>query len=363
MTMHAHPMLTPLLPLQPPSTVTQGYPTDAAAAYTLIWNNTLGHLRVPQAAVEGFNSYQLGSQSIGVRWLSTTDPVLSTQLKELDTRRIAKSPVPLGSVVEVPAGDFVVESVTPFFVPAPGCNTDAAALIEWMDKLEVASTGRIAELLDELVIFGWATLEGDQYRLTPTGKTQLEVLRDSSLSNIDGATTAKWRDLTTAYLENSIGLADLVSRSNHLFAVSVSVPTDAVEALVHGEHTAEESYALRENAALKANFYLRFPAAMDPERLLPVGDPLWAQRDRLEAGLTMGRAHRWLCLSPSEKASIRMGALLTNLVTDEERQRFCSSCVFDVRSRWLIGLGPDAAPPSASIALRSYEAWANSKSV
>ena len=362
MTMHAHPMITPLLPLQPPAMVTQGYLTDAAAAYALIWTSTLGHLRMPQSAIEGRNNYQLGSHSISVRWLSTTDPVLSTQLKELDARRVAKSPLPLGSVVEVPAGDLVVESATPSFVSAPGCNTDASALIEWVDKLEVASTGRVAELLDELVTAGWARLECDQFRLTPLGQAQLEVLRNSSLSNIDGAMTAMWRDLTGAYLKHTVDLADFVSQSNQLFGVSVHVPIDAVEALVHGEHAAEEAYALRENAALKASSQPQFPAAMDPGRLLPADDPLWAQRDKLESDLTSNSAHRWLCLSVSEKVSIRMGALLSNLETHEERLRFCCSCVFDARSRWLIGLGPDAAPPSAPIALRSYVAWSHPNS-
>uniref|UniRef100_UPI000A06BB8D hypothetical protein n=1 Tax=Curvibacter delicatus TaxID=80879 RepID=UPI000A06BB8D len=253
-------------------------------------------------------------------------------------------------------------SPTPSYVSAPGCNTDAAALIAWIDKLEVASTGRIAEILDELVTAGWVTLDGDQFQLTPSGKSQMEVLRNSSLGKIDGITTAMWRDLTAAYLEKSIDLSDLVSRSNQLFGVSVNVPVDAVEALVHGEHTAEEAYALREKVALKASLDLQFPAAMDPERLLPIRDPLRTQRDQLESALTKDRAHRWLCLSASEKVSIRMGALLSDLVTEEERLKFCSSCVFDVRSRWLIGMGPNATPPSASTALRSYAAWTQSNS-
>ncbi len=362
MTIHAHPMITPLLPLQPPATITQAYPTDAAEAYALIWNNTLGHLRMPQSAVEGLNSYQLGNHSISIRWLSTTDPVLSAQLKELDARRVAKSPLPLGSVVEAPAGDLLVESAIPSFVPAQGCNTDATALIEWIDKLEVASAGRVADLLDELVIAGWARLEGDQFRLTSLGKTQLDVLHKSSLGKIDGTTTAMWRDLVGAYLTSTMDLADLVSRSNQLFGVSVRIPIDAVEAMVHGEHTAEEAYALRENSALKAGSQPQFPAEMDPGRLLPADDPLWAQRDKLESDLANNNAHRWLCLSASEKVSIRMGALLSNLKTDEERLRFCCSCIFDARPRWLIGLGPEAAPPSAPIALRSYVAWSHSNS-
>lgn len=116
--MHAHPMLTPLLPLQPPSVVTQGYPSDAAAAaYTLIWKNTLSHLRGSQTAVEGSNLYQLGTLFLGVRWLSSSDPIASSQLRELDARRLSKSPVPLGAVTEVPAGDFLVKSVAPSFMP------------------------------------------------------------------------------------------------------------------------------------------------------------------------------------------------------------------------------------------------------
>ena len=61
-----------------------------------------------------------------------------------------------------------------------------------------------------------------------------------------------WRCLTAEYLEKQIDLAELVSRSNQLFGISVSVPTATIEQLVQGDHTAEEAYALRENAALKA---------------------------------------------------------------------------------------------------------------
>ena len=55
--MDAHPMLTPMLPLQSPVQIAAEYPVDAVAAYALIWNNTLGHLRGSQTASEVGNYY------------------------------------------------------------------------------------------------------------------------------------------------------------------------------------------------------------------------------------------------------------------------------------------------------------------
>lgn len=70
--MHAHPMITPLLPLRSPAEIEATYPADAAMAYALIWANTLGHLKARNRSMSisaGMRPEKLPSDC--VRWLRT----------------------------------------------------------------------------------------------------------------------------------------------------------------------------------------------------------------------------------------------------------------------------------------------------
>lgn len=71
----------------------------------------------------------------------------------------------------------------------------------------------------------------------------------------------------------------------------------------------------------------------------------------------MARAHTWLCLSATERMTIRFGAELVSCAMENERQRLVNTVLFDVRPRWLIGLGVDSSPPPCEDAVRAYNAW------
>ena len=73
--------------------------------------------------------------------------------------------------------------------------------------------------------------------------------------------------------------------------------------------------------------------------------------------LSAGRTHIWLCLSAKERMMIRLGAELASLPTENERQSFMKAVLFDVRPRWMIGLGVESSPPSRESAVRAYNAW------
>lgn len=361
--MDAHPMLTPLLPLQRPATIAVQYSADAATAYTLIWNNTLGHLRGAKPANESVVTYRWGDLSIGVRALWSDDEVTQVLAPELDKLRVARQAIPVGARSDVSPGDFHVESLEPVFWPAEGRESDLPALIAWLDALQVASPGRQAEIIDQLQETGWLQLVGSQYRLTERGAAQIAKLDAAGLHRIEGAAMARWRLLMVSYASGDMPLEQLVSESNRLFGVAVRMPCQAIDELVTGEHTSEEVYALRDKAALKGSSGVSLPASMDPHLLLARDDPLRQDRDRLEGQLAAGRAHQWLCLSVHERAAIRMGALLSTMADEVERERFCASVVFDARQRWLIGLGAEASPPSETSAARSFAGWAQAMSM
>lgn len=355
--MHAHPMLTPLLPLLSPEKVSEEYPADAAAAYRLIWDNTRGHLRTPLVVTENINSYQIDDTIIGLRLLTSSDASVTAILQELDDYRINKHPIPIGGTCEIGNGSLHVNSIETFFVPASDCDTDTAALLEWMDALQVVSTGRLGDIIGELEAARWVTLEGTQYRLTPEGLAQLRLLSDTGLGQITGVVIAKWKYLISSYFSNNLSLEELLSKTNSLFGTSVSIPFSAIENAVTGKHTAEEAYSLRDQVSLSSSSGAKFPAGMDPDRLLAADDPLRVERNRLESELSDERAHQWLCLSDSEKVLIRTGFVLSRYTDDMERQRFYESIQFDARMRWLVGLDAEAAAPSPKSALRAYSAW------
>lgn len=359
--MQAHPMITPLLPLRSPEEIAAEYPPDAAAAYTLIWGNTLAHLRSPCEVLEGIHRYRVGEVVVGLRTLVTQNPFLVPLLPEMDGQRVTKQSIPIGGFEEVGDEALDVNSVDLAFVPMRGRETDPAALVEWMDALRVVSPGRLGGILDEIESAGWVSLQGTQYRLTTAGENQLHLLDQAGTLRLNGLAIARWRVSFGSYLSEQRGLDELLAQSNRIFGTALSIPVAELEQMITGEHSAEEAYALRDNLALRAASSANFPSGMDPEQLLAQDDPLRIGRDRLESSLSEGRVHAWLCLSGSERIAIRLGAELIRYPDPASLDRFLGSVQFDARSRWLIGLGADTMPPSSETAKRAYKVWSQSR--
>lgn len=355
--MHAHPMITPLLPLRSPAEIEATYPADAAMAYALIWANTLGHLKNPQQVDEHVCRYAAGKTVIGLRALSTDDKVMEPMLPELDERRIDPSPLPVGALFPPGESAMKVQSADIEFSPPPGRGRDAASLINWLSALRVVSPGRLGSLLEELETSGWIRLDGDQYILTGDGEVQLQRLGEAEKFRVDGLTIARWRTAFDDYCGGSRELQNLLADSNRLFGCSLKVPIDELETMITGTHTAEEAYALRDKTALAASRTVNFPSGMNPEILIAEDDPLREKRNAREDELSAGRTHTWLCLSTAERMAIRLGAELASCTTESERQSLMDEVLFDVRPRWLIGLGADSSPSSSENALRAYSAW------
>lgn len=355
--MHAHPMITPLLPLRSPAEIEATYPADAAMAYALIWANTLGHLKNPQQVDEHVCRYAAGETAIGLRALATDDKVMEPLLPELDERRIDPSPLPVGAVVAPGGSAMKMQSSDIEFVPPPGRGTDTASLIDWLDALRVVSPGRLGSILEELESANWIQLVGDQYRLIEDGKAQLQRLGEAGTLRVDGLTIARWRASFDDYYGGHRELRDLLADSNQMFGCSIEVPINALETMITGAHTAEEAYALRDSTALSASQTVTFPSGMNPELLIAEDDPLREKRRAREAELSAGRTHTWLSLSAKERMTIRLGAELDSYASDGERQHFMHAVLFDVRPRWLIGLGVESTAPSQEDASRAYNAW------
>jgi len=350
-------MITPLLPLRSPAEVEATYPAEAAMAYALIWANMLGHLKNPQQVDEHVCRYAAGETAIGLRALVTDDRVMESMLPELDERRIDPSSLPVGAVVALGGSAMKIQSADIEFVPPPGRGTDAASLIDWLSALRVVSPGRLGSILEELETAGWLRLDGDRYRLTGDGEVQLQRLEEAGKLRVDGLTIARWRTAFDDYYRGNQELRDLLEDSNRLFGCSLNVPIDQLETMIIGTHTAEEAYALRDKTALAASRTVNFPSGMNPEILIAEDDPLREKRNAREYELSAGRVHTWLCLSATERMAIRLGAELTSYTTEIERRTFMNEILFDVRPRWLVGLGAESSPPSSENALRAYSAW------
>jgi hypothetical protein len=354
-------MITPLLPLRTPAEVEGTYSTESSMAYRLIWENTIAHLKAPQQVSEFVCSYSAGGSVIGVRTLVTSNQSLQPLLPELDERRVDTPLLPLGGTCELDASPLQMVSALPEYVPVSGRGTDTASLVGWLDQTRVVSAGRLGSIINELVDAGWIQLDGDQYRLTPDAESQLQRLGDNKLS-VDGLAIARWRLAADRYIGGNATMADLLEDSNRLFGCAVDVPLDEIETRITGSHTAEEAYALRDKAALAASQRMNFPVGMDPERLLSELDPLRERRHKLEASLSEGREHIWLCMSPQERTTIRIGSEVALTKTDVAQKKLASSLMFDVRTRWFFGLSPDATPPSVDAAIRAYTAWWSARS-
>lgn len=359
--MSAHPMITPLPPLRSPEEIAATYPPESAAVYRLIWDNMLAHVRSPYQAREGIHHYQSGDTAIGLRTLETSSCDFDPQLLiELDGYRTDSPKLQVGALEALDEAPLKILSVEPLFVPNHGRETDVGALVDWLNSLRVTSQGRLGSILGELEKHDWIELEGTQYRLTPAGSEQLQKLTKIS-ARLDGVAMAKWRISFESYLSDGLGLEDLLIESNKAFGTSIEIPIDELEQKITGYHSAADAYALRDNQALKDTDSVYFPAGMDPERFLPKNSPLRIKRDALEKGLTEDRAHAWLCLSQAERIAIRCGAAITSFPDNNAVKQFLEDLRFDVRLRWLIGIGSDANPPTEEAALRSYNAWISAK--
>ncbi|MDR0776199.1 MAG: hypothetical protein LBE81_06120 [Azonexus sp.] len=355
--MHAHPMITPLLPLRSPAEIEVTYPAEAAMAYALIWANMLGHLKSPQQVDEHVCRYVAGETAIGLRALATDDKVMEPMLPELDERRIDPSSLPVGAVVAPGGSAMKLQSANVEFVPPPGRGTDAASLIDWLNALRVVSPGRLGSILEELETAGWIRLDGDRYRLTGDGEVQLQRLEEAGKLRVDGLTIARWRTVFDDYYGSNRELRDLLKDSNRLFGCSLNMPIGELETMITGSHTAKDAYALRDKTALAASRTVSFPSGMNPEILIAEDDPLREKRNMRENELSAGRTHTWLCLSAAERMAIRLGAELASYTTESGRRTLMNEVLFDVRPRWLIGLGAESSPPSSETALRAYSAW------
>lgn len=326
-------------------------------AYALIWANTLAHLKSPQQVDEHFCRYVAGKTPIGVRALATDDKVTAPVLPELDERRIDPSPLPVGAVFAPGESAMNIQSANFEFVPPQGRGTDTASLIDWLNALRVVSPGRLGTILEELESAGWIRLDGNQYRLTVDGEAQLQRLDEAGAFRVDGLAIARWRASCDDYSRGDSGLSELLEDSNRLFGCSLQLPISELEAMVTGTHSAEDAYALRDKTALAASRSVAFPAGMNPEILIATDDPLRGKRNAREDELSAGRTHTWLCLSAKERMTIRLGAELASFETENDRQSFMTTILFDVRPRWLVGLGPESSPPSYEAAVRAYNAW------
>lgn len=357
--MHAHPMITPLLPLQSPEQIDKEYPSDAAMAYHLIWDNMLAHIRSPHQVREDIHLYQIANIAIGLRTLTSDSPDFVPLLMELDSYRINAPAFPVGALECIESESLNIHSIDPVFVPISGRETDVKALITWLDTLRVTSQGRLGSILDELEDRKWIKLDGTQYKLTSAGEDQLHNLNQATDLRLSGMSTFRWRAAFEAYSSNNIGLDEFLAESNQIFGTSLDMPIQELEGMVTGSHSAEEAYALRENLALHATSSARFPIGMDPDRLLSQDNPFRAMRDNLEDSLSKDRTHDWLCLSESERVAIRLGAEIFKLSDVSAVEQYLESVLFDVRLRWVIGLGADSLPPSIDTATRAYTAWTN----
>jgi len=357
--MHAHPMITPLLPLRPPEQIDKEYPPDAAMAYRLIWDNMLAHIRSPHQVVESIHLYQIANISIGLRTLTSDSPDTGPLLMELDSYRTNAPAFPAGAIENIESESLNIHFIDPVFVPVSGRETDVKALIDWLDALRITSQGRLGSILDELEDRKWIKLEGTQYRLTSAGEGQLHNLKQVNNLRLSGISISRWRAAFDAYSSNNLGLDEFLAESNRIFGTSLDMPIRELEEMVKGSHSTEEAYVLRENLALHASSSARFPIGMDPDRFLSQDNPFRAMRDSLEESLSKDRIHDWLCLSESERIAIRLGAEVIKLSDEGAVKQFFESVQFDVRLRWLIGLGADSVPPSVETAVCAYKAWAN----
>lgn len=355
--MHAHPMITPLLPLRSSTEIEATYPTEAAMAYAMIWANMLGHLKSPKQVEEHIYRYAAGKTVIGLRALSTDDKVMEPMLPELDALRIDPHPLPVGAAFTPGESAMKIQSADIEFAPQPGRGADTASLIDWLNALRVVSPGRLGSILEELESANWMRLDGDQYRLTEDGDVQLQRLKEAGKLRVDGLTIARWRTAFDDYYGSNLDLRNLLEDSNRLFGCSLKVPIDELETIITGTHTAEEAYALRDKTALAASRAVIFPSGMNPEFLIAEDGPLREKRNAREYELSVGRTHTWLCLSAKERMMIRLGAELESCASDNECCRFMESVLFDVRSRWLVSLDPESPPPSREDAIRAYNAW------
>lgn len=355
--MRAHPMITPLAAVTPEQIAAQ-YPEDAATVYRVIWENTLAHIKPPPHICTERQVYAAGTQFVAVDWAV---PVTPGWLELVSSEFVGPMALRLSGAADIPA-DVPMERCT-FRVEGHRRGENSLtvdAILGWLDTLSVASPGKIAELIEECQDAGWVIVENGSVWLTEDGSDQVELADGAGCSKVSGVNTARWRLLTDEYLSNELSLAELLAESCRLWGIDPPLSVATLEEAVQEGHSAEDSYALREKHMIARIATADYPPGVDPERLLPKEDPWRVRRAQLEGGLSAGAEHNWCSLSTCERAAIRLGAVAAAMNANDAR-RLADDIHFDVRWRWLVGLGPTDPAPSLDDAARAFSSWSGAR--
>jgi hypothetical protein len=350
--MNAHPMVTPLTALSPDA-IAITYPPEAAALYRLVWDTTLAHLKGPPMLQQTHIVFGDEICPVTVDWFQAEQPGWLAVPQSASYR-----PNDLPANTGIPDAGYALEKCTYAIVPQHDARHDRGIddLLLWMEDWQVASPARIASILETMKDAGWLELEAGIVSVTAEGAAQLGRAETAGFGGLSGHNLACWRVACDDHAEGTLSLAELAEKTQQFLSIDVRDVMPALDALVGGGHAARDAYALRDQLATHPPVVEGYSRVMDPELILPLDDPLRKRRVKLEVALTEGREQAWAYLPRAERVAIRLGNLVSQH-SEEDLSRLIDDVHFDVRLRWLIGLGADAHPPGLDAATRAFLAW------
>lgn len=332
-----HPMITPLDAIPPDEMAKQHSDEGMRNVYRIVWDNTLAYMAkqplvkehrifyvtdnnqllevgVVEVVKEGWRQFQPKEES-------AMPAVCSSELSLLTSQENLKI-------------DHLVIEEAPL-----GVATDEA--IAWLAEKRIASPGTLRDILERMEKPGWILWDDvGRITLSPSGQNLLSGLDQAGFSSLNVEAVTAFRNAldeheegtrtveeSAALIWSALGLQDIESLDwlNNID----NFPT----------HRADDAYARQARQAIKPPIVSGYPTAIDPERILPANAPERLERVEIERELASQFGERWWGLTSREKAMERLKRLAVR--RREDFGDLCERSFFDVKLRWLIGLGAE----------------------
>lgn len=333
----AHPMITPLEAI-PPDEMAKRYSDEGMSnVYRIVWDNTLAYMAKRPLVKEHRLIYVAdNNQFLAVGFVEIV------KKGWLQFQPHDESPIPAVCSSKLslppPQTNFIIDHLVIEEKPL-GLATDEA--IAWLAEKRIASPGTLRDILTRMEKPGWILWSDDgRITLSPSGQNLLVDLDQAGFSSLNVEAVTAFRNALDAHEEGS----RTVKESAALIFGSLGMQNvESLDWLNNIEnfptHRADDAYARQAKQAIKAPIASGYPPAIDPELVLPANAPERIERIEIERTLVSLFGERWWGLTDREKAMERLKKLAEH--REESFGELCERTFFDVKLRWLIGLGAE----------------------
>jgi hypothetical protein len=326
-----HPMLYPIHDLPPEEMAKQHSDINMQKAYRILWDNTLSYFAKRPLVREhriifGWEDLRFASlqvEVIGPGWL---------RFQEL-SKEAPQTSIPIAGTWESPPSGATLQDLNVCIQEQPeGVATDA--MIAWLADNRIASPGNLSQILAQLEGAGWIDRDQNgQITLRSAGKELLDAARSAELrTSVDALASFR------AVLEKLDAGQVALSQAADMAFEAIGLHFDESLAWMDTVGVPQEASGTEGNSTNQTFLSndLGYPAAIDPNLLLPPEAPERVARFQREMRLQDHWGERWGWFSQRERAVLRLAEKIREMDAKNRATEMAMQTCFDVLVRWEI---------------------------